>query len=96
MTHHKTNHRLAIRPLVLLLSLLFLFAGCSQFDMSRRIPWRADTSDKPRQANKIMATWTDAVSHNPTRQPQRGFGGRVMFFEADNDKPVKVEGDLAV
>ncbi len=79
-----------------LLAWLVLATGCSHFDMSRRIPWKADTSDHPRQANKIMATWTDAVSHNPSRTPQRGFGGRVMFFEVDNDKPVKVEGDLVV
>ena len=81
---------------LLLLTWLVLATGCSQFNMSRRIPWRADTSDDPRQANKILATWTDAVSHNTTRPPQRGFGGRLMFFEAKSDKPVKVEGDLVV
>jgi hypothetical protein len=78
------------------LTWLVLAAGCSQFNMSRRIPWRADTSDDPRQASKILATWTNAVSHNPSRPPQRGFGGRLMFFEAESDKPVKVEGDLVV
>jgi hypothetical protein len=81
---------------LLLLTWLVLATGCSQFDMSRRIPWRSDTSDDPRQANKMLATWTDAVSHNPARPPQRGFGGRLMFFEAQSDKPVKVEGDLVV
>ena len=81
---------------LLLVSWLVLATGCSNFDMSRRIPWRADTSNNPRQANKILATWTDAVSHNPTRAAQRGFGGRLMFFEAEGDKPVKVEGDLVV
>ena len=81
---------------LMLLTGIVLATGCSQFDMSRRIPWRSDTSDKSRQANKILATWTDAVSHNPARPPQRGVGGRLMFFEAENDKPVKVEGDLVV
>ena len=81
---------------LLLLTWLVAATGCSQFDMSRRIPWRADTSDDPRQASKILATWTDAVSRNPARPPQRGFGGRLMFFEAENEKPVKVEGDLVV
>ena len=83
-------------PGLLLLSWIVAATGCSQFDMSRRIPWRADTSADPRPANKIMATWTDAVSHNPSRTPRRGFGGRLMFFEAGSDKPVKVEGDLVV
>jgi len=81
---------------LMLMTGIVLATGCSQFDMSRRIPWRSDTSDKSRQANKILATWTDAVSHNPARPPQRGIGGRLMFFEAENDKPVKVEGDLVV
>ena len=81
---------------LLLLACLVAASGCSQFNMSRRIPWRADTSDDPRQANKILATWTDAVSRNPNRSPQRGFGGRLMFFEAGSDKPVKVTGDLVV
>lgn len=79
-----------------LLAWLVATTGCSQFNMSRRIPWRADTSDDPRQANKVLATWTDAVSHNPNRPPQRGFGGRLMFFEAASDKPIKVAGDLVV
>ena len=81
---------------LLLLTWIVAAAGCSQFDMSRRIPWRSDTWDKARQADKVMATWTDAVSRNPARPPRRGFGGRLMFFETESDKPVKVEGDLVV
>jgi hypothetical protein len=81
---------------LLLLIWLVSATGCSQFDMKRRIPWRADTEDDPRQAAKILATWTDAVSHKQGQPPQRGFGGRLMFFEANSDKPVKFEGDLVV
>jgi hypothetical protein len=81
-----------------LLFLIWLVSatGCSQFDMKRRIPWRPDTDDNPGQVSKILATWTDAVSHKQGQPPKRGFGGRLMFFEADSDKPVKIEGDLVV
>jgi hypothetical protein len=40
--------------------------------------------------------WTDAVATTAGQAPIRGFGGRLMFYEGNNDAPVKVEGTLVV
>jgi len=40
--------------------------------------------------------WTYAVLNQPGQPGVRGFGGRVMFYGADSEKPIKVDGTLTV
>ena len=54
--------------------------------------------DQPRKGipSRIVGTWTDTVLTQPGNTPQRGFGGRLMFYDHKNDKPILVDGQLVV
>ncbi|GHT25401.1 hypothetical protein FACS18942_00100 [Planctomycetales bacterium] len=45
---------------------------------------------------KSLAAWEPAVKHSDLEKPQRGFGGRVYFYDEDGSKPVKVKGCVVV
>jgi len=45
---------------------------------------------------RLVSTWTDTVLHRQGEQAQRGFGGRLLFFNEESDDPVRVEGQLVV
>ena len=44
----------------------------------------------------MVCTWTDTVMTQPGKKPQRGFGGRIMFYEKEEKKPILVDGQLVV
>ncbi len=78
----------------LLLALAILLSGCQSLDLSsKKFPWeKEETIPVP---EKIMAVWTEAV-HNQTGKPsERGFGGRLMFYDAEQ-KAIKVEGKVTI
>jgi hypothetical protein len=74
---------------------LAMTAGCSAWNLDKAMPWPF-ADDKPAKPEKVVAIWTDTVLYQPGQPPVRGFGGRLMFFEAKNDKPVKVDGTLVI
>jgi hypothetical protein len=43
-----------------------------------------------------VGTWTDTVLTQPGQKPQRGFGGRLVFYGRDEKKPILVDGQLVV
>lgn len=45
---------------------------------------------------RAVAVWEPAVKHNGEQTPERGFGGRVYFYDQDARKPVKVKGNVVV
>jgi hypothetical protein len=45
---------------------------------------------------RMVGTWTDTVLSQPGKKGQRGFGGRLMFYERSEEKPILVEGQLVV
>ena len=45
---------------------------------------------------RMVGAWTDTVLSRPGEKSQRGFGGRLMFYGEDNDKPILVDGQLVV
>lgn len=49
--------------------------------------------EPPRQ---IVPVWTDTVLHQSDQPATRGFGGRLMFYGADRNKPVRIKGTLIV
>lgn len=73
-----------------------VLAGCSTFDLKRPIPWMANKDDDPHQPVKLVAMWHDTMLSSAGQTPKRGFGGRVMFYRSNSDKPVKVNGSLVV
>jgi hypothetical protein len=44
----------------------------------------------------MVSTWTDTVLSQQGKKPQRGFGGRLIFYAEDEEKPVVVDGQLVV
>jgi hypothetical protein len=45
---------------------------------------------------RMAGTWTDTVQTQPGQKSQRGFGGRIMFYDKHEEKPILVEGQLVV
>ncbi len=88
-----------IRFAVLLVVLVLAGAtGCSMpkaFSLDNAWPW-GDDEAKPQLPNRVAGIWTDTVLHKAGEKPQRGFGGRLMFYGADAEKPVIVDGELVV
>ncbi|MFM7563562.1 MAG: hypothetical protein ACKO81_11065, partial [Planctomycetota bacterium] len=72
---------------------LVCLTGCQTFDAKAPFPWEKE-KDKP-QPDKIMAVWTDAVRTESGKPAERGFGGRVFFYD-DKGKPMKVEGTVHI
>jgi hypothetical protein len=88
-----------IRCTVLLAALaLASQAGCSMpkaFSLDSAWPF-GDDKPKPELPNRVACMWTDTVLHKAGEKPQRGFGGRLMFYGKDVEKPVLVDGELVV
>jgi hypothetical protein len=84
-----------------------LLAGCKTasstvaksdkpFKMPNPLEWGAK-SDEPRtgEPERIVATWADTVRQTPGAPAERGFGGRIYFYDRAAD-PIAVEGRLVV
>jgi hypothetical protein len=75
---------------------LATISGCSSWSFSN-ISWPEwPFDDDPAVPEKVVALWADTVLYQPDRPSIRGFGGRLMFFEAKREKPIKVDGTLVV
>jgi hypothetical protein len=81
--------------LLLPAAILILLCGCAQMNL-KKPSWPFASEDKPGTPVRIVPIWTDTVLYEPNQAPQRGFGGRLMFYDVKNDKPIKVDGDLVV
>jgi hypothetical protein len=72
--------------------------GCSTpkiFSLDSSWPFR-DDQPKAEIPTRVAGVWTDTVLHKGSDTPQRGFGGRLMFYGKDPEKPVPVDGELVV
>ena len=60
--------------------------------------WPFKDKDKPHEGKpvRMVCTWSDTVMTQPGVKPQRGFGGRIMFYEKEEKKPILVDGQLVV
>jgi hypothetical protein len=88
----RTNRIFQFQFLFIFLMLL-TFIGCSgrswtQPDFSLLKP-----SGMP---SKAVAVWEPAVKHETGQEPQRGFGGRVYFYDQEAKKPIKINGNVVV
>jgi len=68
------------------------FADMFDVDMS---PW-SDDDPLAETPTRLVGTWTDTVLHQNGKKPQRGFGGRLIFYGKDAEKPALVDGQLVV
>src|ERR1041385_7667953 len=60
--------------------------------------WPFRDKDKPQEGTpvRMVGTWTDTVLSQPGQKPQRGFGGRIIFYDKEGKKPILVDGQLVV
>lgn len=65
-------------------------------DFKRAVGLESDKPLPPEIPNRIVSTWTDTVLQRTGQTPQRGFGGRLMFFMPGSKDPVRVDGQLVV
>jgi len=84
-----------VRRLLSLAFCLAITSGCSTWNLNKATFWPFG-NDKPGTPDKIVAIWTDTVLYKSNQTPGRGFGGRVMFYQAKNEQPIKVDGSIVV
>lgn len=58
-------------------------------------PW-SKPEPEPTLPARILTIWTDAVHHQSGQKAQRGFGGRVVFYEEAKNDPIQVDGQLTI
>lgn len=101
------QHRIILILLALAgLAVLLSVPGCASTKKSWKHARNGDfkravglKSDKPAPAeipHRIVSTWTDTVLQRTGQTPQRGFGGRLIFFTRGVEDPVRVDGQLVV
>lgn len=74
-----------------------LACGCAQWDLMEQSPFDSFAEEsKTVIPDRIIPIWTHTVLSQPSKPGVRGFGGRVMFYNGDQQKPVKVDGTLTV
>src|SRR5947207_8613707 len=59
-------------------------SGCMKapkmFSLDNTWPFRDKDAPQEGTPIRMVGTWTDTVLTEPAKKPQRGFGGRVMFY----------------
>lgn len=88
----------AISPCLLL---LLVTAGCASFslpgmNLEKYMPALAGRTKEFRRPLRMVAFWTDTVRTSEGQPAMRGFGGRLMFFEREHGKSIKVAGTLTI
>jgi hypothetical protein len=73
---------------------LGMASGCTSWDLKKAEFWHM--GDKPGTPDKIVAIWTDTILYKTGQTPGRGFGGRLMFYQGKDEKPIKVDGSIVV
>jgi hypothetical protein len=84
------------KSLFLLLFATALSIGC-QF-APKKVPsgWNWGEQEKPVVPDRILAIWTDTILRQPNQPGVRGFGGRVFFYQKEQNDPIEIDGKLVV
>src|SRR5215471_323342 len=98
-TNSKTMKAVGIALVVVLASspsVAHAWGMPKMFSLDNTWPFR--DKDKPQQGVpvRLVGAWTDTVMTQPGQKPQRGFGGRVTFYDKEGKKPILVDGQLVV
>jgi len=90
-----------------LIAALVISAGCSAgkpaswkfakiWDVRRAVGMQTDELAPPQTPTRLVSTWEDTVLTKQGQKPQRGFGGRLVFFNRDSAEALRVDGQLIV
>jgi hypothetical protein len=92
----------SIATVFAILAMTVLATGCKSWKTPKMFSldntWPFRDKDEPREGVpvRIVGMWTDTVYTQAGQKPQRGFGGRLLFYETDNKDPIIVDGQLVV
>ncbi len=89
------DRRISTSCRLLGLLLFSAVAGCSSFDLANALPWSSSTP-KPEIPSRMIDLWTFTALTQEGLAPIRGFGGRVMFYNDKDEKPLLVDGAFTV
>ena len=70
-------------------------AGCTALDLGMKLPG-APAAPTPEIPTRMIDLWTFTVLTQEGLPGVRGFGGRVMFYNDKDEKPVTVDGAFTV
>ncbi len=70
-------------------------AGCRSWDIEKSVPWLEPDGPEIGTPRKMAAIWSDTVYCHAGKASNRGFGGRIYFYDETNE-PVAVDGELIV
>jgi hypothetical protein len=65
-------------------------------DYKRAVGLKSNKPLPPEKPARIVSTWSETVLQQAGKTPQRGFGGRLMFFKPGTEDPIRVDGQLVV
>ena len=65
-------------------------------DFKRAVGLKSSKPLPPEVPARLVSTWTDTVLQRSDKAPQRGFGGRLVFFTKESEDPVRVDGQLVI
>ncbi len=72
--------------------------GCQSWETQGKLPlFSRDKKEKKTDSppEKIVAVWTEATHHHPGKKAERGFGSRIVFYDAQ-DRPLEITGKVTV
>ncbi len=85
---------------LLLGAALVAVTGCTNLpktsDFSLAKLTKSDQEEPPVLPDRILAIWKDTVLHQQGKPAQRGFGGRVFFYQDGDSQPIEIEGAVTV
>ena len=89
------NH--SISRSLLVVSLLLTGCGTTKYTVSSQWPYIETqvVEDQDLKPRRIVAIWSPDVVQTAGKKPTQGFTGRLFFYNKRN-KPIKVDGELAV
>lgn len=85
----------------LLLVVALLMGGCTTFLSEDKMIAEKVVPDWMKKKDveppvKVVTIWSDTILHQQGKPAIRGFGGRVYFYDAKDEHPIKVDGTLMV
>lgn len=78
-------------------ALLIASSGCQSLSIKDKLPWsKPEVKESEFQTpTRIVALWAEDVMTSQGKQPARGFGARIYFYNERN-QTIPVEGQLVV
>lgn len=66
------------------------------FSLDNTWPFRDKDAQPEGVPVRMVGVWADTVYTQAGQKPQRGFGGRIMFYEREEKDPIIVDGQLVI